>query len=410
MPGRKFRGSLERVGLVGHVMVLFETRFQAVQNCDRLLDAWFRHIYFLETSRKCMIFLENSTILGVRRGPDTANLAVGEDGLDQVAGIHDAAGRRTGADDRMDLVDKQDRTGVFLNLGNNALQALFEIPAVLGAGDQGAHVERVDRRVQQHLGHALLRDHPRQALGQRSLADPGLANVQRVVLTPAAENLHGPLDLDLAANQRIDLAVNGHLVEVRRKLFERRLFRLASAVQRHLVVLRPLARHRRHAVGDVIDHVKARYVLEIQEVDSLRLFFAEDRHEHVGAGDFFLAARLHVKDSALQHPLEAERRLHFGIGLFRQQRRLLVDKFGELPPEFRDIAFTGLEDLVNLRNIEQRQQQVFDRHELVTAVPRALKRLIQTKFQFTAQHRNTTLLRILPFHTVAGAGAAARYS
>jgi hypothetical protein len=34
---------------------------------------------------------------------------------------------------------------------------------------------------------------------------------------------------------------------------------------------------------------------------------------------------------------------------------------------------------VNLRDIQQRQQQVFDRHELMTLIARSLERLVKTK-------------------------------
>src|SRR3546814_19039240 len=57
---------------------------------------------------------------------------------------------RAGADDGVDLVDEQDRAGLLLQLRDHALQALFEIAAVLGARDQRAQVERPDRGAFQH--------------------------------------------------------------------------------------------------------------------------------------------------------------------------------------------------------------------------------------------------------------------
>ena len=46
----------------------------------------------------------------------------------------------------------------------------------------------------------------RQPLGDRGLADAGLADEQRVVLAAAAQDLDHALELVLAADQRIDLA------------------------------------------------------------------------------------------------------------------------------------------------------------------------------------------------------------
>ena len=45
----------------------------------------------------------------------------------------------------------------------------------------------------------------------------------------------------------------------------------------------------------------------------MRVLFAENRDQHIGRGDFLLAARLHVEHGALQHALESQRRLHFAI-------------------------------------------------------------------------------------------------
>ncbi len=113
---------------------------------------------------------------------------------------------RAGADHGVDLVDEQDRVGQLLELGDDRLQPLLEIAAIARAGEQRAHVERVDHRRLQHLGHVALDDLAREAFGDRGLADAGIADVERVVLRPAAEDLHRPVDLGHAADQRIDLA------------------------------------------------------------------------------------------------------------------------------------------------------------------------------------------------------------
>ncbi len=104
--------------------------------------------------------------------------------------------------------------GSLLQLRQHALQALLEVAAVLGAGDQRAHVEREDRAVGEHVRDLVLDDQPRQALGDRGLADAGLADVQRVVLAPPAQDLDRALDLELAADQRVDAALGGEPVQV----------------------------------------------------------------------------------------------------------------------------------------------------------------------------------------------------
>ena len=159
---------------------------------------------------------------------------------------------------------------------------------------------------------------------------------------------------------------------------------------------------------DEIHDVEPRNVLQTEEINGLRLLFTEDGDQHVAARDFLLAARLHVEYGALQDPLETERRLHVGFVIVSQQGRLLVDAFHELAPQFDDVGITGLENLVDLRDVEQCQQQVFDGHELMTALTGPLKGLVQTEFKFTTEHASP--LRTLPWCTAAGAGAAWRYS
>ena len=64
--------------------------------------------------------------------------------LQQVGRVERAARRRARADDRVDLVDEQDRLRVLGELLQHGLQPLLEVAAVLGAREQRAHVERVD--------------------------------------------------------------------------------------------------------------------------------------------------------------------------------------------------------------------------------------------------------------------------
>ncbi len=126
--------------------------------------------------------------------------------LDEVRRVHHAARRGARTDDGVDLIDEQDRARLLLQLGDHALQALLEIAAVLRARDERAHVERVDGAVGQHLGDLALDDEAREALGDRGLAHAGFADVERIVLAAAAEDLDGAFHFELAPDERIDLA------------------------------------------------------------------------------------------------------------------------------------------------------------------------------------------------------------
>src|SRR5256886_8390127 len=100
---------------------------------------------------------------------------------------------------------------------------------------------------------------------------------------------------------------------------------VAFAVPGSLLLVGLLLGDLGQAVGDVVDGIQARDVLAVEQEHRVALLLAEDRDQHVADADFLLAARLHVKDRALQHPLEAERRLHPPFLALLEPRGRLVD-------------------------------------------------------------------------------------
>ena len=191
----------------------------------------------------------------------------------------------------------------------------------------------------------------------------------------------------LAADQRIDLAGLGERVEVDRVGVERAL-RLAAAFARRpspptLVLL--LLRRLGDAVRDVVDDVEARHAALVQEIDGVRLLLAEDRDQHVGAGDFLLARRLDVQDRALDHALEALRRLRVGVRVRRQPRRVLADEIGQHAAQLVEVDAAGLQDFGGRRVVEHREQQVLDRDELVLLLPGLDKSHVEGDFRVPAR-------------------------
>ena len=104
--------------------------------------------------------------------------------------------------------------GCVLELLHHRLQPLLEVAAIAGAGEQRAHVEREDRGLGQHAGRLAVDDLAGEALGDRRLADARVADQERVVLAPAAEHLDAALDLEIAADQGIDVPAPGLLVQI----------------------------------------------------------------------------------------------------------------------------------------------------------------------------------------------------
>ena len=326
--------------------------------------------------------------------------------------IHTVIG--AGADHGVDFVDEQDRVRIVHQLLQHRLQALLEIAAVLGAGEQRTHVERVHGGFLQQLGHAALDDAAREALGDRGLADPGLAHQQRVVLAPAAQRLDDALELLVAADQRVDLARERLRVQVLRVVVERAVGRLGRAFLLGLRLALGLLRLGAlgDAVRDVVDDVQARDALLLQEVHRVGVLLAEDRHQHVGAGDFLLARGLHVQDGTLDDALEAERGLRVHLAVGRDARGLLGDVLRQVLAQLVHVGAAGAQHLGGGRVVQQREQQVLDGDELVALLARLDERHVQADFEFLGDHARVPLrvstIRFLPSRIAADAGACGR--
>src|SRR5580704_5915105 len=190
----------------------------------------------------------------------------------------------------MDLVDEHDCLGMGFDLLDDLLEAFLEIAAVARAGEKRPHVEREDGGVAEHFGNLAAYDLAREALGYRGFAHARVADEKRVVLLPPAEDLNGALHLELAADQRIDLAVGRFLVEVdaiglKRLVFLRAaLLGLAAA---SLAAVLPLligafgrtgiarARALGDPMADVVHGVIARHILLLQKISSVAFALGE---------------------------------------------------------------------------------------------------------------------------------------
>ena len=367
--------------------MLLEARLQAAQDLDRLGDRRLRHVDLLEAPRQRVVLLEDLAVFAIRGRADAFQRAGGQRWLEQVGRVERAARRRAGADDRVDLVDEQDRLRIVAELLQHRLEALLEVAAVLRAGEQRAHVERIHLVFGEQLGHGAFVDASRESLGDRGLADAGLADQQRIVLAPAAEHLHHALELVRAADQRIDLALARELVEVDRVRIERALRFVGLAILAAtfgLVVL--LLRRLGDAVGDVVDDVEARHAALVEEIDGVRFLLAEHGHQHVGARDFLLARRLHVQDGALDDALEALRGLRIGIRVRGEARRVLGDEVGQHAAQLVEVDTARLQHFLRGRVVQHRQQQMLDGDELVLLLPRLDEGHVQRDFQFLRDH------------------------
>ena len=187
----------------------------------------------LEAALERAVLLDVLPVLGRRRRADAADFAARQRRLQDVGGVERAFGR-TGADQRVQLVDEHDDVRVLGQLLHDRLEALFELTAVLGAGDDQRDVEREEPLVGEEVRDVAVDDLLRQPLDDGRLADARLADEHGVVLRAPAEHLLDALDLDVAADQRIELVLHRRFGEVAAELGEQRRF--LHARQRRLLV------------------------------------------------------------------------------------------------------------------------------------------------------------------------------
>ncbi len=290
----------------------------------------------------------------------------------------------------MDLVDEHDGAGIILDLAHHRLEPLLEVAAIAGAGEQRAHIELEYGGFGQNLGHVAHDDAAREALGDGGLADAGIAHEQRVVLLPAAQHLDRALDLRGASDQGVDATRARLLIEVDAIDLERvgATLLLVGAVDRGGILVdaadgaglghaRPLG----DAVADVVDRVEAGHVLLLQEEGGVALALGEDRDQHARARHFLPARGLHMRHGAVDHPLEASRRLGVAMGVEHEAGELVVQIAGELVPQQVEVDVAGAHHRRRVAVVDQRQEQMLERRVFVTALVGILQRAPERLFE-----------------------------
>ena len=195
-------------------MVVLVTLLQAAEDRNGVLLRRFIDHHFLETPFESLVLLEIFLKLVERRGADGPQFAPGEGRFEDVRGIHRPR-RLAGADQRVNLVDEEQNLALAGgDLLHDGFQTLFELALILGARDQGSHVERVDRLRFQVLGNVAVDDPAGDALGDGGLADTGFADEDRVVLRAPRKDLQHAADLLVTPDDRVEFSRARLLVEV----------------------------------------------------------------------------------------------------------------------------------------------------------------------------------------------------
>ncbi len=297
----------------------------------------------------------------------------------------------------MDLVDEEDTLVEALHLLHHRFQPLLEVAAIARAGEQRAHVERVDHRIVENFRHIAIDDLLGQALGDGRLADTGVANQDGIVLVAPAQDLDAALDLHLTPDQRVDLSGACLFVEVHAVGIERFIARLHIAI---LVGFGPTWRGRArrarflgHPVRDVVHRIIAGHVLLLQEEGGMALALGKDRDQHIRAGHLIASGAFDMQDGALDHTLEGGSRLHAALILFNDQAgELGIEIMGQLLTELFQFHLAGGHHLGGILILDQGEQEVFQSGIFVVSLRSQAQRSFEGGLQGRGQAWHITLL------------------
>ena len=385
---RQLDRGFQRVGGVADLVVPLVIGLEATQDLDRILDGRLVDVDLLEAADQCSVLLEIIAVLLVGRRPDTADDAAGKCGLEQIRGVHRSAAGGAGADDGVDLVDEEDRPGLRFELGQHRLQSLLEIAAVARSGEQRAHVEGIDRRVREHLGNLALHDPARQPLGDGGFADPGVADIKRVVFRAPTQDLDRALDLRLAPDQRVDAAAFCLFVQIDTVGVERVVAALLRLVGAALVLVRPLdspgfraSRRLGDAVRDVVDRIEPGHVLFLQEINRVAFPLGEHRDQHIGTGHLLPAGGLDVDRGTLQNALKARRRLGVVLVGRNEVAEFVVDIGQHFAAQPFELDAAGAQHRDRVLILGQCQQQMLERGIFMPPVIRVGERPVKRFFE-----------------------------
>jgi len=140
------------------------------------------------------------------RRAHTVQFAPGQSRFEDIRSVHRST-RGPGADQGVHLVDEQQHLALLLgDFLDDIFQPVLELATVLGAGDQGAHIQGEQTLALKALGHVAFYQTPGQTFGHGRLAHPGQTDENGIVLGAAAEDLHHAADFLITTDDGVDLA------------------------------------------------------------------------------------------------------------------------------------------------------------------------------------------------------------
>src|SRR5262249_30622958 len=126
----------------------------------------------------------------------------------------DGAFRAARAHQGVQFVNEKDRVLGAPYLVHDRLDSLFELTAILGTGHHHGQIQHNNPAIAKQFRDVAVNDQLGQAFDDRGLADAGLAEKHRVIFGPPTQDLDDALDLILASNDGVQLALTSQLGKV----------------------------------------------------------------------------------------------------------------------------------------------------------------------------------------------------
>ena len=249
-------------------------------------------------------------VLGGGRRADAANLAARQRGLQDVGRV-ERAFSGAGAHERVELVDEHDDVRVLGQLLHDRLQALFELTAVLRAGNDQRDIERENALVGEEVRDVAVHDLLREPFDNGRLPDARLANEDGVVLRPPAEDLLHAFELVVSPDERIEQVLHRGFRQVAAEFGEER--RLLHAGERRLLV---------QQLDDVLPDGVEPHPLFHEDGGGHTALLAQDAQEQVLGADVVVQEPVGFLGRALEDALglSAERDFDRGRDLLAEDR------------------------------------------------------------------------------------------
>ena len=281
------------------MVVVFVAGAEALEDFEGFFLGGFADEDGLEAALEGGVLFDEAAVFVEGGGADDLDFAAGEGGLEDVGGVHGALGA-AGADEGVEFVDEEDDVLDAADFFHDGLDALFELAAVLGAGDHEGEVEGDEALAAEELGDFVFGDGLGEAFDDGGLADAGFAEQDGVVLGAAAEDAHDALDFVGAADDGVEFALAGEFGDVASEGGEGgggvgllaagggAVGGVAGAVTFHVVggVLGALGAH---GAGEVAAEGLGVDVEVHQDADGDAVAFAQEAEEHVLGADVFFA-------------------------------------------------------------------------------------------------------------------------